>query len=78
MERETMLFNNHCPVHFKQLINLRNIHIEFLPPSTKETLQHMAQAIIRIWSSDSGRSWRVNWFNNINQEPATILSTLPI
>ena len=78
IKRVMMLFNNHCPAHFKQLISLRNIHIEFLPPSTKETLQHMAQGIIRVWSSDSGRSRCVNCFNNINQEPATILFTLPI
>jgi len=46
MEREMMLFKNHCPAHLKQLINLRNIHIEFLLPSTKEPLKHMAQGII--------------------------------
>jgi len=45
-KRDDGLFNNHCPAHLKQLINLRNIQIEFLPPSTKEPLQHMAQGIV--------------------------------
>jgi hypothetical protein len=44
MERETMLFNNHSPAHLKQLINLRNIHIDFLPPSTKEPLHTWLKA----------------------------------
>ena len=77
MERKMMMFNNHCHAHLKHLINLRNIHTDFLPPSTKEPLQHMAQGMIRV-RSNSGRSWCVNCFNNLNQDPSTILSTLPI
>jgi hypothetical protein len=48
VETERYVFTDHCPAHPKELINLRNIHIEFLPPNTTAVLKPMEQGIIKV------------------------------